>query len=67
MLDGPAAVMIARALARHALPIGQGLGFQVPATRSALSLLLRDQSRTVVDPNGVTLEFIFFPGIPMLP
>lgn len=40
VLDGPAAVMIARALPRHALPIGQGLGFQVPAVRSALGLVL---------------------------
>jgi IclR family pca regulon transcriptional regulator len=40
VLDGPAAVMIARALPRHALPIGQGIGFQVPATRSALGLVL---------------------------
>ncbi|HJP78796.1 MAG TPA: helix-turn-helix domain-containing protein [Pseudonocardiaceae bacterium] len=40
VLDGPAAVMIARALPRHALPIGQGLGFQVPAARSALGLVL---------------------------
>lgn len=40
VLDGAAAVMIARALPRHTLPIGQGLGFQVPATRSALGLVL---------------------------
>src|ERR1700743_212792 len=36
VLDGPVAVMVARALPSHPLPIGQGLGFQVPATRSAL-------------------------------
>jgi IclR family pca regulon transcriptional regulator len=40
VLDGPVAVMIARALPRQALPIGQGLGFQVPADRSALGLVL---------------------------
>jgi IclR family pca regulon transcriptional regulator len=40
VLDGAAAVMIARALPRHALPIGQGIGFQVPAVRSALGLVL---------------------------
>lgn len=40
VLDGPVAVMIARGLPRHALPIGQGLGFQVPADRSALGLVL---------------------------
>jgi IclR family pca regulon transcriptional regulator len=40
VLDGPSAVMIARALPRQALPIGQGIGFQVPATRSALGLVL---------------------------
>ncbi|WIV55795.1 IclR family transcriptional regulator domain-containing protein [Amycolatopsis nalaikhensis] len=40
VLDGAAAVMIARALPRHSLPIGQGIGFQVPATRSALGLVL---------------------------
>jgi IclR family pca regulon transcriptional regulator len=32
--------MIARALPRHTLPVGQGLGFQVPAVRSALGLVL---------------------------
>lgn len=40
VLDGAAAVMIARALPRHTLPIGQGIGFQVPAVRSALGLVL---------------------------
>ena len=40
VLDGAAAVMIARALPRHTLPIGQGIGFQVPALRSALGLVL---------------------------
>jgi IclR family pca regulon transcriptional regulator len=40
VLDGAAAVMIARALPRHSLPIGQGVGFQVPAIRSALGLVL---------------------------
>ncbi|WP_255950542.1 IclR family transcriptional regulator domain-containing protein [Streptomyces odontomachi] len=40
VLDGAAAVMIARALPRHALPLGQGIGFQVPAARSALGLAL---------------------------
>lgn len=40
VLDGPSAVMIARALPRHALPIGQGIGFHVPATKSALGLVL---------------------------
>ncbi|HEY4457882.1 MAG TPA: helix-turn-helix domain-containing protein, partial [Pseudonocardiaceae bacterium] len=40
VLDGASAVMIARALPRQALPIGQGIGFQVPATRSALGLVL---------------------------
>lgn len=48
VLDGPVAVMIARALPRQALPIGQGIGFQVPAARSALGLVLLaglDESR----------------------
>lgn len=40
VLDGPVAVMIARALPRQSLPIGQGIGFQVPATRSALGKVL---------------------------
>jgi IclR family transcriptional regulator, pca regulon regulatory protein len=40
VLDGAAAVMIARALPRHTLPIGQGIGFQVPAARSALGAVL---------------------------
>lgn len=40
VLDGAMAVMIARALPRHTLPVGQGLGFQVPAVRSALGLVL---------------------------
>jgi IclR family transcriptional regulator, pca regulon regulatory protein len=40
VLDGAAAVMIARALPRHTLPIGQGIGFQVPVTRSALGMAL---------------------------
>lgn len=40
VLDGAAAVMIARALPRHTLPIGQGIGFQVPAVRSALGMVL---------------------------
>jgi IclR family pca regulon transcriptional regulator len=40
VLDGAVAVMIARALPRDSLPIGQGIGFQVPATRSALGLVL---------------------------
>ena len=40
VLDGAAAVMIVRALPRHTLPIGQGIGFQVPAVRSALGLVL---------------------------
>ncbi|WP_326565316.1 helix-turn-helix domain-containing protein [Amycolatopsis rhabdoformis] len=40
VLDGPSAVMIARALPRHTLPIGAGLGFQVPAAQSALGLVL---------------------------
>lgn len=40
VLDGAAAVMIVRALPRHTLPIGQGIGFQVPATRSALGMVL---------------------------
>jgi IclR family transcriptional regulator, pca regulon regulatory protein len=40
VLDGAAAVMIARALPRHTLPIGQGIGFQVPAARSALGTVL---------------------------
>ncbi|GAA5164800.1 IclR family transcriptional regulator [Pseudonocardia eucalypti] len=40
VLDGASAVMVARALPRHILPIGQGLGFQVPAARSALGLVL---------------------------
>ncbi|MCE7010982.1 helix-turn-helix domain-containing protein [Kibdelosporangium philippinense] len=40
VLDGPSAMMIARALPRHALPIGQGIGFHVPATKSALGLML---------------------------
>ncbi|GAA0251435.1 IclR family transcriptional regulator C-terminal domain-containing protein [Actinomadura nitritigenes] len=40
VLDGAAAVMIARGLPRHTLPIGQGVGFRVPALRSALGLVL---------------------------
>ena len=40
VLDGPAAVMVARALPRQSLPIGHGIGFQVPATRSALGRVL---------------------------
>jgi IclR family pca regulon transcriptional regulator len=40
VLDGPVAVMVARALPRHPLMIGQGLGFQVPAARSALGQVL---------------------------
>ncbi|MCI2420913.1 helix-turn-helix domain-containing protein [Saccharopolyspora sp. K220] len=40
VLDGPAAVMIARALPRQALAVGQGIGFRVPATRSALGRVL---------------------------
>lgn len=40
VLDGPVAVMIARALPRQSLAIGQGIGFQVPATRSALGKVL---------------------------
>lgn len=40
VLDGPVAVMVARALPRHPLMIGQGLGFQVPAARSALGRVL---------------------------
>jgi IclR family pca regulon transcriptional regulator len=40
VLDGPAAVMIARALPRQSLAIGQGIGFQVPAVRSALGRVL---------------------------
>ncbi|GHH71834.1 hypothetical protein GCM10018793_07890 [Streptomyces sulfonofaciens] len=40
VMPGAAAVMVARALPRHALPIGQGIGFQVPALRSALGLVL---------------------------
>ena len=40
VLDGPAAVMIARALPRQSLAIGQGVGFRVPATRSALGRVL---------------------------
>lgn len=40
VLDGPAAVMIARALPQQPLAIGQGLGFRVPAVRSALGRVL---------------------------
>jgi IclR family pca regulon transcriptional regulator len=40
VLDGAAAVMIARALPRQSLPIGQGIGFRVPAARSALGRVL---------------------------
>jgi IclR family transcriptional regulator, pca regulon regulatory protein len=40
VLDGPVAVMVARALPHHPLMIGQGLGFQVPAARSALGRVL---------------------------
>lgn len=40
VLDGPAAVMIARALPRQAVAFGQGIGFRVPATRSALGRVL---------------------------
>ena len=40
VLDGPAAVMIARAVPHQPLPIGQGIGFQVPAARSALGRVL---------------------------
>jgi IclR family transcriptional regulator, pca regulon regulatory protein len=40
VLDGPAAVMIARAMPRQTFPIGQGIGFRVPAARSALGRVL---------------------------
>jgi IclR family transcriptional regulator, pca regulon regulatory protein len=40
VLDGPAAMMIVRSLPRQSLAIGQGLGFRVPATRSALGQVL---------------------------
>lgn len=40
VLDGATAVMIARALPRGLLPIGQGIGFRVPAVTSALGLVL---------------------------
>jgi IclR family pca regulon transcriptional regulator len=40
VLDGSAAVMIARALPRRSLAVGQGIGFRVPATRSALGRVL---------------------------
>jgi IclR family pca regulon transcriptional regulator len=40
VLDGPAAVMIARALPRQSLAVGQGVGFRVPAARSALGRVL---------------------------
>lgn len=40
VLDGAAAVMIARALPRDLLPVGQGIGFRVPAIISALGLVL---------------------------
>ncbi|MGH3165340.1 MAG: IclR family transcriptional regulator domain-containing protein [Trebonia sp.] len=40
VLDGSVAVMVARALPRHPLMIGQGVGFQVPAARSALGQVL---------------------------
>jgi IclR family pca regulon transcriptional regulator len=40
VLDGPAAMMIVRSLPRQSLAIGQGIGFRVPATRSALGQVL---------------------------
>lgn len=40
VLDGPAATMIARALPNQLLAIGQGLGYRVPAARSALGRVL---------------------------
>jgi len=40
VLDGPAAVMIARALPQQSFAVGQGIGFRVPATRSALGRVL---------------------------
>lgn len=40
VLDGPAAVMIARALPNQPLQIGHGIGFQVPAIQSALGQVL---------------------------
>jgi IclR family pca regulon transcriptional regulator len=60
VLDGPVAVMVARALPQHPLPIGQGLGFQVPAARSALGRVLisgldEDQRRAYLAGN-VTID-----------
>ena len=40
VLHGPSAVMVARALPSQPLLIGQGIGFQVPAARSALGRVL---------------------------
>jgi len=40
VLDGAAAVMVARGLPRQPLMIGQGVGFGVPAVRSALGQVL---------------------------
>lgn len=40
VLNGATAVMIARALPRDLLPVGQGIGFRVPALTSALGLVL---------------------------
>jgi IclR family pca regulon transcriptional regulator len=60
VLDGAVAVMVARALPRQSLPIGQGLGFQVPAARSALGRVLisglRDERRRAYLVGNVTTD-----------
>jgi IclR family pca regulon transcriptional regulator len=40
VLDGPEAVMIARALPRQSLAVGEGIGFRIPAVHSALGRVL---------------------------
>ncbi|MET4923013.1 IclR family transcriptional regulator C-terminal domain-containing protein [Streptomyces sp. PSRA5] len=40
VLDGPDAVMIARAVPQRLLPVGSGVGFRVPARRSSLGKVL---------------------------
>jgi IclR family pca regulon transcriptional regulator len=69
ILDGPWAVMIARALPQQPLGVGHGIGFRVPATRSALGRVLLSAlddeflhrylvEHAVVDDNGLTTEQI---------
>ncbi|MFE4539982.1 helix-turn-helix domain-containing protein [Streptomyces scopuliridis] len=53
VLDGPDAVMIARAVPQRLLPVGSGIGFRVPARRSALGkVLLAHLDSSDEDPTG---------------